>query len=505
MSTRTGARPTARLTTARGATVEVGNEPIGSGTMKDVYMAADQQSVVAVFRDPLTPAGIERIRAIIDVHRPRILEGPGGADLAQLYRWPYDTVNYEGRLGLVVPVFEPNFFFEHGSANGDMLGIRGKEKQGKWFASAHHRTAFLDPRERGHWIDYLRVALRITRAVRRMHAAGLAHSDLSYKNVLVDPLNGSACIIDIDGLVVPGKFPPDVVGTPDFIAPEVVASSHLAPSDPKRLLPSIATDRHALAVLIYMYLLGRHPLQGRKVHDPDDAANDDHLAMGPRALWVEHPSDRSNSINLAHVRKTALPWADTAKLPFTICGPLLGELFRRAFVDGLHDPSRRPTAEEWERALVLTADMLLPCDKADCEAGMYVFDNSRHPACPLCGTLYAHVAPILNLYSSRGDGNFRPDGHRVTVFDGLSLYGWHASRFVFPNERLEPADRARLAYVQWHSGAWHLVNTGLSEMLDVARGRMVKIGDSVLLAEGAQILLSRQAGGRLIQVQISNG
>lgn len=42
------------------------------------------------------------------------------------------------------------------------------------------------------------------------------------------------CIIDVDGMVVPGKFPPDVVGTPDFIAPEVMATSHLDKNDPKR-------------------------------------------------------------------------------------------------------------------------------------------------------------------------------------------------------------------------------------------------------------------------------
>lgn len=54
-----------------------------------------------------------------------------------------------------------------------------------------------------------------------MHMMGLAHSDLSYKNVLVDPNGGHACVIDVDGLVVPGRFPPDVVGTPDFIAPKL--------------------------------------------------------------------------------------------------------------------------------------------------------------------------------------------------------------------------------------------------------------------------------------------
>lgn len=43
---------------------------------------------------------------------------------------------------------------------------------------------------------------------------------------LVDPSSGSSCV-DCDGLVVPGKFPPDVVGTPDFIAPEVLETRTL--------------------------------------------------------------------------------------------------------------------------------------------------------------------------------------------------------------------------------------------------------------------------------------
>ena len=95
-------------------------------------------------------------------------------------------------------------------------------------------------------------------------------------------------MIDIDGLVVPNKYPPDVVGTPDFIAPEVIETQHLAKNDPNRKLPSTQTDRHALAVLIYMYLFYRHPLRGGKVHDLD-AAKDEELMMGSKALFIEHP------------------------------------------------------------------------------------------------------------------------------------------------------------------------------------------------------------------------
>ena len=95
---------------------------------------------------------------------------------------------------------------------------------------------------------------------------GLAHSDLSYNNVLVDPVERSACMIDLDGLVVPGLYPAEVIGTAEFIAPEVLSTKHLKKDDPNRVLPSRLTDLHALPVLIYMLLLHRHPLKGSKVH-----------------------------------------------------------------------------------------------------------------------------------------------------------------------------------------------------------------------------------------------
>ncbi len=122
---------------------------------------------------------------------------------------------------------------------------------------ASDQNKFVDPREDRAMRLLLRYCLLLTRAVRRMHAAGLSHSDLSYKNVLIDPEMGHACIIDVDGLVVPGKYPPDIMGTPDLSLPEVVKTSHLSKEDPNRVLPSISTDRHALSVLIYMYLFFR--------------------------------------------------------------------------------------------------------------------------------------------------------------------------------------------------------------------------------------------------------
>ena len=491
-----------KLTTQDGQPVEYIDEIVAQGGMKDVYFSPDRTYVVAFFRDQLDYQGKERLKSIVGAYREGILEQEFGNYWADLFCWPSAVVEKDGRMGVVAPYFKENFFFDHGSVNDDMLGIKGKEKEGKWFASASNRSKFLAPEEKGSWLTHTQICLMISRAVRRLHAAGLAHSDLSYKNVLVDPTSGKACVIDIDGLVVPGKFPPDVVGTPDFIAPEVIATQHLDKTDPNRVLPSTLTDRHALAVLIYMYMFYRHPLRGAKVHDTD-ASRDEELAMGTAALFVEHPTDDGNRVKADHLTKHQLPWGDPAVIPYTIAGPLLGDLFRKAFVDGLHSPQSRPSAADWELALVRTIDMIQPCSKK-CEMGWYVFDNSTAPKCPFCGTVYKDALPILNLYSSRHSGSYQSDNHRVMVWDGQSLFPWHVNRNIFPNERLSPEQKMRVGYFQHHQGDWYLVNEGMPQMHDVTAKLDISIGGNVKLSDGSQFLLSREDGGRLIQVQLAN-
>ena len=128
----------------------------------------------------------------------------------------------------------------------------------------------------------------MARAVRRLHLAGLAHSDLSSKNILIDPPGRRCSVIDIDSLVVPGVYAPDVLGTPGYIAPEVLATQHMPLGDRNRRLPSNLTDLYALAVLIYEYLLRRHPLRGPKVNGKT-AEEDELMSMGEKALYIEHP------------------------------------------------------------------------------------------------------------------------------------------------------------------------------------------------------------------------
>ena len=479
-------------------------EPMRGG-MKDVYFSPDKSYVVAFYRDIQDYNAKERLIKIVTQYYDSFFKREGGEYYKDLYSWPTDVVEQNRRLGIVVPTYNKNFFFQKGYAANDL--IRGKEKEGKWFASPKFRNKQfplrLDDSELGNWLSYFQIGVNIARGVKRLHAAGLAHSDLSYKNVLVDPISRSAAIIDIDGLVVPGLFPPDVIGTADFIAPEVLATKHLDINDPNRKLPSRLTDLHALAVMIYMYLLYRHPLKGGKIHDLD-TEKDDLLAMGEKALFIEHPTDTSNRPRTNQLNPKELPWADVTKVPYTITGPYLKTLFERAFIEGLHQPMQRPTANEWEEALLKTTDLMQPCNGPSCGQKWYVFDNSSRPRCPFCGTPHQGTLPVLDLYFQFKEGVWRPENHRLMVYNNQYLFQWHANRNVIRNEKLSQEQKVPVGYFTFHQGRWVLVNQKLNTLKDITEDKEIPLGEMVELTDGKKLLLSKEEGGRIVVITMAN-
>ena len=484
------------LTASDGSTVEFYDEIKAQGGVKDVYFSTDKTYVVAFYRKNLSPAEKDRLSNIVGPYHKRIFESPEGNYWKEFLIMPTKMVKWNEKTGVVLPFYPKRFFFSGGPFDG-------KEKEGKWFASAKLRNRFLPADQKGTWLSNVHMCLKIARAVRRLHAAGLAHSDLSYKNVLVDPISGNACIIDADELVVPGKYDAGVLGTPDFIAPEVMATRELKLGDPNKKLPSINTDRHALAVLIYMYLLNRHPLRGGKVWDIDPA-KDEAMSMGEKALFIEHPTDKTNRVKPQELDKSQLPQGDPTKLPYTICGPYLKKLFDRAFIDGLHNPLARPSAAEWEDALVKTCDLVQPCQNPKCEAHWYVFDNTTKPKCPFCGQEYKGQLPILNFYYAPTHGNYMSENYRLMVYDKQTLYKWHSNNLVSANEKTSAEDKKPVGDFHFHNGQWILINRRLPDMYDATDKKPIAIGGYVPLTDGRQILLDKGQGGRLVVVQLVN-
>src|SRR5574337_988823 len=134
-----------------GSTVRFFDEVKAQGGVKDVYFSPDGSYVVAFLRTPADPATKDRLLEITGKYREGIFNRDGGEYLKNLFCWPMAVVEHNNRLGVTVPFYSSQYFFEHGSRNSDMLGIKGKEKIGKWFATPKHRAKFLDPRELGDW------------------------------------------------------------------------------------------------------------------------------------------------------------------------------------------------------------------------------------------------------------------------------------------------------------------------------------------------------------------
>jgi serine/threonine protein kinase len=484
-------------------------EPVRGG-MKDVFFSPDKSYVVAFYRDKLDFNSKERLGLIVTKYKDDIFNKAGGKYWETVYCWPYDVVEQNGITGIIVPCYNRNFFFKKGYADSDIL--KGKEKEGKWFASAKFRVAQskskLDDSELGNWLSYFQIGVNIARGVKRLHSAGLAHSDLSYKNVLIDPASGGvANIIDIDGLVVPGKFPPDVIGTADFIAPEVLATKHLSKNDPDRKLPNRLTDLHALAVLIYMYLLYRHPLRGGNYFGPMDSEQEEDLLMGEKALFVEHPTDASNR-NFKREYDDNLtkfyPWTDLKRTPYTLTGPYLKELFDQAFIKGLHNPMERPPAEMWEQALIKTNDLKLPCSNPQCEQKWFIYNHTKNTCCPFCGTKYNSSIPILDFYYPFKKDVWRPESQRLVIYNNTTLHQWHSNRNVIRNEQLTEAEKARVGYFSFFNNKWVFVNEKLSSLKDLTGDKEIPAGSMVELTDGKKLLLSREEGGRLAILSIAN-
>jgi Protein kinase domain len=445
--------------------------PLASGAEKVAFLTVDGRDVVAFYFGALRDRAerLQRLTRIVSSYDPT--RGAGGDYWQKAFCWPTGIVDgaravpadfarahslAQPPLGVVMPVYRSAFFMH------DRFGTR-VEKEVRWF-TGRKAGALVPDAEKGSLLTRLQVCMRLARAVRRLHFAGLAHSDLSNRNVLVDLRGGDACVIDIDALVVPGLAPPTVLGTPGYMAPEVVAGT---------ALPSIATDRHALAVLFYELLLQRHPLRGTLVHSTRSAEEDEQLSMGAKALFVEHPTDHRNPADVPIV------------VSVDALGPHLAPLMRRTFELGVHSPSQRPDAVEWEEALYRTLERVMPTPSGR----SWLIVPERGVLRDAWSGEVVH-RPVPMLRSGRGSGDaWRDDGICTALFHHRTLHQWHLDADLRPHETVP---REAVAYTSFHDGDWWLVNVS-DRLWTLADGTPITRNTPLRLRDGLEVTVAARA------------
>ncbi len=202
------------------------------------------------------------------------------------------------------------------------------------------------------YVALIVTGLELTRAFRNLHNKGLCYRDISFGNAFFDPHTGEVLICDNDNVTINRTSRGGVLGTPDFMAPEIVRME---------ALPSNKTDLYSLAVLLfYIFHLG-HPLSGKRVKSIrcwDSPARE--RIYGKEPIFIFDPHDDSNSaLDLAH--DPTGETGGTALTYWNLYPQFFRNIFIKAFTTGVHDPDTRVTELEWLDTLASLRDSLFRC------------------------------------------------------------------------------------------------------------------------------------------------
>ncbi len=185
----------------------------------------------------------------------------------------------------------------------------------------------------------------------QLHAKGLSYRDISFGNVFFDPKSGQVLVCDNDNVTIDGNAGGGVIGTPRFMAPEIVRG---------QAYPSSETDLFSLSVLLFYMFMVHHPLEGKK---EAEIRCFDLPAMtrlyGTEPVFIFDPEDDSN--------RPVPGLHDNAIIFWALYPQFLRALFTRAFTAGIRDPEHgRVRESEWRLAMIRLRDSLVYC--ANCGA-----------------------------------------------------------------------------------------------------------------------------------------
>ena len=242
-------------------------------------------------------------------------------------------------------------------------------------------------------------ALNIVVAFMELHNKGYNYQDLNDGNFSIEPHTGDVLICDNDNVMGHGQSS-GVLGKARYMAPEVVRGDKT---------PDKQTDRFSLAVILFMLLVGDHPLEGSKTNVPALTNKYDKKFFGTEPLFIFDEHDSSNK-PVQGLHKNAIA--------FWPCFPkFIQKAFMKAFSqESLLKGQGRLQEQDWLYLLLQLKSSIARCPK--CGSEMFLESNGE-TLCPDCKT---RVKPVgyLKFIKSRFNHEIS-----VPVFEGVHLFEYH--------------------------------------------------------------------------------
>jgi eukaryotic-like serine/threonine-protein kinase len=292
---------------------------LGSGGQGVVYLVKGPKSgerALKWYYD--TSATTEQLLAIDALIR----KGAPDGDVNSSFVWPLDIIEDNGSFGYMMKLVD----FKKYITVGKMLS--GK--------------AEYQPTQEMKCL----ISLKLVSAFAKLHACGYCYRDINENNIMFNIKTGEVAILDNDNVGFEGLSKSNVLGVPDFMAPEILKGE---------AMPSKYTDYHSLAVYLFRFWMWHHPIEGKKadsVHCWDRDAKVKIFGLEP--VFIFHPTDKSNSVpndpDYQYINKL-----------WQACPEQLRKLFTETFVNGINDPSKRVIETRWIKALGLLFDVITNC------------------------------------------------------------------------------------------------------------------------------------------------
>lgn len=426
-------------------TLEYEDDYLAEGGEGFIFRSRDRKNIIKIYKT--APHDERKLTQVLF----GILKAapPSGHKAATYFAWPSAIIpdSSEKSSGVIMPDLERDGWLEKLA----------------WFESAHKRfvRGGQKPDRIGSFEGIVKAAICVARAFGYLNGIGYGHGDISGSNVYINPVKGTAVVIDLDGLVVPGYQEGSILGTHPYMAPEIVVGMMAG----KPILPSPKSDRHALAVILHSLLLMHHPIKGgiRPALD-SNPETDDNLQLGKYALYKEHLTDKRNR-----------PDPSVPYIPVKALGERMENLFYRAFVDGMFTPEKRPRPGDYEDALRELLEHLIPCKNPACWWKSFPDIGADEPICPFCFTKTKPTAiyGFARILESRGGFYPFSSGAEIRLKkDGIitrgNVFGGHidsgderlfSAQMIGTGKALkwqvtlnDPTQKFRCGYLPPHSG-----------------------------------------------------
>lgn len=310
--------PQNRLELADGSWVELG--PVlaraGEGT---IFALSHRENLVAkVFHPDLD--NLDEKRAKVSAMVETVPHGTVQADGFVVLAWPKQLV-YRGGVvaGFLMPRIDTASAVEIHSLSNPSNRVNPLPSAPQWTSGAT-------------WTHLVTAAANLCLAVDVVHHVDAVIGDFQERNILVAN-TVRVTLVDCDSMQFTdssGRQFLSPLGRPEFTAPE------LADVDLRTTARDKSSDLFALAVHIHLLIMaGNHPFLRGSWTGPGDQP--DALTLARQGNWAGGPGSSLRTHPLA---------PPVNFLPTEIQG-----LFTRAFTEGVKNPTARPSAEEWRKAL----------------------------------------------------------------------------------------------------------------------------------------------------------